>query len=227
LLSGLRFWGWEFDYDGSVACIRRGGIVPRKGSSARKNQDPVASTSNQIEEPEFLDYELDGEAGGEGMPDEPFDADWSRNFMCVADPFIVTKVRSHPTSRSYPLSTHFFQNCAGQIYKFIFTRFIHECRNTEGMLRIGISLESVLSRELPAWRNPASRPIKFKGKKKQTNKNKDRQVEGKGAAAEKPKAQSQPGSSHSKVLLGGSNNPHRNGRGGKRGAPTRIQANNP
>jgi len=182
----------------------KGWDSPRKGNSARKNQDPVASTSNKIEEPEFMDYELGGEADGDGMPYEPFDADWSRNLMCVADPFIVTK------------------NCAGQIYKFIFTRFIHECRNTEGMLRLGISLESILSRELPAWRNPGSRPIKPKGKKKKTNQNKDRQVEGKGAAAEKPKPQSQPGSSHSRVSLGGSNNPNRYSRARRRGAPTRI-----
>ena len=28
------------------------------------------------------------------MRDESFDADWSRDIMCVADPFIVAKVRT-------------------------------------------------------------------------------------------------------------------------------------
>lgn len=80
-------------------CIRRGGVVPRKGNNARKSQHPVASTSKQVEEQEILDDEQDEEADEEVVPDESFDADWSRNFVCVADPFIVTKVRSHPPSR--------------------------------------------------------------------------------------------------------------------------------
>jgi hypothetical protein len=63
-----------------------------------------------------------------------------------------------------------FQNCAGQIKKLIFTRFIHECRNTEGMLRLGISLESILSREPPAWR-------KFHRPKIQGGKEKERRTE--------------------------------------------------
>lgn len=99
LLSGLRFWGWEFDYNESVACIRRGGIVPRKGHSARKAHHAVASTSRRSEEHEFQDDEQDEETDGEVAPDESFDADWSGNHMCVADPFIVTKVRNHSLSR--------------------------------------------------------------------------------------------------------------------------------
>lgn len=79
--------------------MRMGGIVPRKGKSARKNQHPVASTSKQVEEQEFLDNEQDEEPNGEVVLDESFDADWSRNLMCVADPFIVTKVRSYASSR--------------------------------------------------------------------------------------------------------------------------------
>ena len=99
LLSDLRFWGWEFDSDRSVACIRRGGIVPRVGKSARKNQNPAPSTSNQVEEQEFLDYDKDGETDGEVVLDEPFNANWSRDLMCVADPFIDTKVSRHPLSQ--------------------------------------------------------------------------------------------------------------------------------
>jgi hypothetical protein len=97
-LSDLRFWGWEFEYDGSVACVRRGGVFPRKGKNALKDPNPVASTSVQPEEYELLDDEQD-EDGDEAMPDETFDADWSRDFMCVADPFIVGKVRIFPLLR--------------------------------------------------------------------------------------------------------------------------------
>ena len=94
LLSDLSFWGREFDSDRSVACIRRGGIVPRLGKSARKNQNPAASKQ------EFPDNEQDGEADEEAVVDESFNADWSRDLMCVADPFIETKVRSlHLSSR--------------------------------------------------------------------------------------------------------------------------------
>lgn len=99
LLKDFRFWGWEFDYDECIVCIRRGGMVPRKGNNARKNQHPVVPTSTQVEEQESLDDEQDEEADEEVVPDESFDADWSRNFMCVADPFVVTKVRNHPSSR--------------------------------------------------------------------------------------------------------------------------------
>lgn len=97
MLSDLRFWGWEFDYSESVACIRRGGIVSRKGNGTRKNQHPVASSSSQNEERDFLEDEQDEEADGDVVPDESFDADWSKDHMCVADPFIVTKVRSYPS----------------------------------------------------------------------------------------------------------------------------------
>ena len=96
-LSDLRFWGWEFEYDGSVVCVRRGGIFPRKGKNALKDPNPVASTLVQPEEYELLDDEQD-EDGDEVMPDETFDADWSRDFMCVADPFIVGKVRIFTSS---------------------------------------------------------------------------------------------------------------------------------
>jgi hypothetical protein len=40
-----------------------------------------------------LNDEQDEEVDEDVMPDESFDADWSRNIMCVADPFIVAKVR--------------------------------------------------------------------------------------------------------------------------------------
>ena len=73
--------------------MRRGGIIPRKGKSTPQNPNPAASTSGQIElELLLLDDEQD-EADEEVVLDESFDADWSRNFMCVADPFVVAKVR--------------------------------------------------------------------------------------------------------------------------------------
>lgn len=90
-LSDLRFWGREFKYDESVACIRRGGIFPRKGKSVLKGPNPVASTSAQPEEQESLDDEWDEEVD-EVAQDESFNADWSRDLMCVADPFVVAKV---------------------------------------------------------------------------------------------------------------------------------------
>lgn len=203
----LGFWGWKFDYAGTVACMRRGGIVPRKGKSTPQNPNPAASTSGQIElELLLLDDEQD-ETDEEVVLDESFDADWSRNFMCVADPFVVAK------------------NCAGQIKKFIFTRFIHECRNTEGMLQLGISLESILSRDPPAWQNPPPRPKKVKKGKKKTKKDQDKQAQEKRVPTEKPKPRPRPEPSHSGVQ-GGSSNTTRNGRGRKRVAPPRIQANN-
>lgn len=92
-LSDLRFWGREFEYDKSAACVRKGGIVPRTGGGALKGQNLVASTSTQPEEQEPPDDEQDGEADEEVVQDESFDVDWSRNLMCVTDPFIVAKVR--------------------------------------------------------------------------------------------------------------------------------------
>jgi len=161
----------------------------------------------QREEQELLDHEQDEEVEEEVVLDESFDADWSGNLMCVADPFIVTK------------------NCAGQIKKFIFTQFIHECRNTGDMLQLGISLKSILSREPPAWPNTPGRLKKVKGgKKKQAKKDQDKQAQEKRVSAEKPKPRSRPGSPHSGVRSG-SSNAHRNGRAGKRGTPSRIQAN--
>lgn len=79
-----------------MACVRKGGIILRKGKSARKGKNPVASTSAQPEVQELPDEDQEDEADGEALPDESFDPDWSRNFMCVADPFIVTKVRVSP-----------------------------------------------------------------------------------------------------------------------------------
>ena len=76
-----------------MACVRRGGIVPRKGKNALQKPNPVASTSKQSEEQGSPDDEQDEEGDEEVMRDESFDADWSRNIMCVADPFIVAKVR--------------------------------------------------------------------------------------------------------------------------------------
>ena len=72
-----------------------GGIIPRRDKSARKDPDPVASTSARREEQELLDDEQDEETE-EVLLDGSFDADWSGNFICVADPFIVTKVRVFP-----------------------------------------------------------------------------------------------------------------------------------
>lgn len=92
-LSDLRFWGLEFDYTESVACIRKGGIIPRKGKGAPKNPNPVASTSTQPELQELMDDELDEEGDEEVVLEESFDADWSKDLMCVADPFIVMKAR--------------------------------------------------------------------------------------------------------------------------------------
>ena len=91
-LSGIRFWGREFKYDESVVCMRRGGMIPRKGKSAPKDPNSVPSTSTQLEAQEPPDDEQDEEADEEILHDESFDADWSRNPMCVADPFIVAKV---------------------------------------------------------------------------------------------------------------------------------------
>ena len=95
-LNDLRFWGWEFNYDESVACIRRGGIISRKDRNAPKDSNPVISTSKQPEEQESPDDEQDKEAG-EVVPDESFDADWSGNLMCVADPFAAARVRVFPS----------------------------------------------------------------------------------------------------------------------------------
>ena len=92
-LSDLRFWGREFNYDESIACIRRGGIILRKGKSAPRDPNPIASTSKQPEEQELLDDDQDEEVDEEVVPDESFDADWSGDIMCVADPFIVSKAR--------------------------------------------------------------------------------------------------------------------------------------
>jgi len=66
------------------------------GKSAPKGKNPVASTSTQPKEQESPDDEQDEEADGEVVPDESFDADWSGDLMCVADPFVVTKVRASP-----------------------------------------------------------------------------------------------------------------------------------
>ena len=98
-LNNVRFWGWEFKYDESIACLRRGGIIPRKGKNVRKVPDPVTPTSAQPEEHELLDGEQD--EGDEAMPDGSADADWSRDLMCVADPFIVGKVRIFTSSRRF------------------------------------------------------------------------------------------------------------------------------
>jgi len=224
-LSDLRFWGWEFKYGESVACIRRGGIIPRKDRNVPKDPNPVTSTPKQPEEQELLDDEQD-EEGGEVVPDESFDADWSRNLMCVADPFALARVRVFPSLQQHSLNAHIFQNCAGQIKKLIFTRFIYECRNTGDMLQLGISLESILSREPPTWRDAAGRPKRAKKEKKNlAKKDQDKQAQEKGVPAEKPKPRSRPGSPHSGVQRGG-NNMRQSGRGGKRGAPSRIQANN-
>jgi len=128
------------------------------------------------------------------LHDESFDADWSRNPMCVADPFVVAK------------------NCTGQIQRPIFTRFIRECRNTEGMLRLGISLKSILSKE-PSFDRPKGGK---REKKKQARKDQDSQTQEKRVPAQKQKPRPRPGPSHSGVQRGGSN-PQQNHRGGKRG----------
>ena len=67
-------------------------MIPRKGKSAPKDPNSVPSTSTQLEAQEPPDDEQDEEADEEILHDESFDADWSRNPMCVADPFIVAKV---------------------------------------------------------------------------------------------------------------------------------------
>jgi hypothetical protein len=98
LLTDLRFWGRKFRYDESVMCIRRSGIIPRKGKNALKDPNPIASTSTRPEEQE-LDEEQDEEADEDAMQDESFNADWSRDLMCVADPFVITKVGVLPSLR--------------------------------------------------------------------------------------------------------------------------------
>ena len=222
-LRDLRFWGREFRYDESVACIRKGGIIPRKSKSVLKDPNPVASTSTQPEEQESADDEQDEEADEEMVSDESFDADWSGNLMCVADPFIVTRVRVFSSLRLCFLNVHVFQNCAGQIKKLIFTFFIQECRSTEGMLQLGISLESILSREIPAWRNPVGLPKRArKGRKNRTKKDQDKDALDKRVPAQKPKPPGYPNSG----VQRGSSNTHQRGRGGKKGAPSRLQANN-
>ena len=40
-----------------------------------------------------MDDELDEEGDEEVVLEESFDADWSKDLMCVADPFIVMKAR--------------------------------------------------------------------------------------------------------------------------------------
>lgn len=73
--------------------MRRGGIVPRKVKSTPQDLNPAASTSGQTEEELLLLDDEQDEADQEVVPDESFDADWSRNLMCVVDPFIIAKVR--------------------------------------------------------------------------------------------------------------------------------------
>ena len=68
-------------------------MVPRTGKSVPKGKIPVASTSAHPQLQEPPDDGQDEEADGDVVPDE-FDADWSRDVMCVADPFVVTKVRT-------------------------------------------------------------------------------------------------------------------------------------
>jgi len=102
----------------------------------------------------------------------------------------------------------------------MFTQFVRECRNTGAMLQLGISMEPILSREPP---NPVGRPKK--AKKDKAKKIRGEQTQERRASAQKPKPRSRPGSPHSGVQRGGGNM-HQNGRGGKRGAPSRIQANN-
>ena len=229
-LSDLRFWGREFDHRESVACIRRGGIIPRKGRGALKNPIPVALALTQTRRQESMDGEREEEDGGEVVLGESFDADWSRDLMCVADPFIVPKVRVFPPSWRYYLSACTFQNCAGQIKGLIFTQFIRECRNAGDMLQLGISLRSILLREPLNY--AAGHPEKAKkGKENKAKKNQDRpkkgqdeQAQEKGPSVQKPEPQSLPGSPHSGVQISG-NGADQNGQGGRRGVPSRIRPN--
>lgn len=220
-LSDLRFWGREFRYGESVVCVRRGGIIPRKGKNVLEDSNPVASTSTHPEEQESPDDEQDEEADEEIAPDESFNADWSGDLMCVADPFILTKVREFSPLWLCSLNIHVFQNCTGAIKKLIFTMFIRECRNTERMVQLGIPLESILLREPPAWRNAVGRPRKAKkGKKDQTKRDQGKEAQEKGVPGQKPKP---PQSPQSGVQRRGNN---QRGRGGKREAPSRFPATN-
>lgn len=74
-------------------------MIPRKGKSALKNPNPAPSTSTQPEEQELPDDGQDEEADEDIVHDESFDADWSKNLMCVADPFVVAKVIVFPSLR--------------------------------------------------------------------------------------------------------------------------------
>ena len=88
------------------------------------------------------------------------------------------------------------------------------------MLQLGISLESILSREPPVWQNPAGRPKHARKGKKQADNDKDKQVQENRVPAKEPKARSQSKPPHSGVHRGGSNT-HPNGRVGKSGAPAK------
>ena len=92
------------------------------------------------------------------------------------------------------------------------------------MLKLGISLESILSREPPNY--PAGRPRKAKKVKDKAKKNQGKQAQENGAPEQKQKPRSRPGSPHSGMQRGGSNAAHQNGQGGRRGVPSRIRPNN-
>jgi hypothetical protein len=160
--------------------------------NVRKVLDPVASTSAQPEEHELLDGEQD-EDGDEAIPDESVDADWSGDLMCVADPFIVGKVRIFTSSPRFFVQANIFQNCASPIKMLVFNWFIYACRHTEDMLQLGISLESILSRGPPVWRNTTGRPKEArKGRKDQTKKDQNKQPQERKVQGEQPKPRPRP-----------------------------------
>jgi Cid1 family poly A polymerase len=109
LMSDVRrFWGKEFRYTNHLVCIRRGGVVQRKdtfvnahkarlgpdsseGSDNRANLQTLPSNEVPEEQPSDEDDFL--VTWDNSSPDP---REWSTHPLCVADPFILSKVLHRP-----------------------------------------------------------------------------------------------------------------------------------
>jgi len=181
LFDWFNYWGFEHGYETEMVSIREGGLIPRNTKPIEELQasasaivchpqscesrqatiDPVTddnelasidssrsrtttSAPTRVEDnvPIALRQLIDVQSTEQGQEAQhcKLIAGWAKNPLCVVDPFIQVK------------------NVTGNISKAILKKFEMDCQRAAVILRMGGSLDDVLSSKEKAERPGTSKP---------------------------------------------------------------------
>jgi len=160
LFYWFNYWGFEHGYETEMVSIREGGLIPRNTKpieelqaitdddelasidSSRSRTTTSAPTRVEDNVPIALRQLIDVQSTEQGQEAQhcKLIAGWAKNPLCVVDPFIQVK------------------NVTGNISKAILKKFEMDCQRAAVILRMGGSLDDVLSSKEKAERPGTSKP---------------------------------------------------------------------